>query len=476
MMKYSLRVLICAMLMVLSLSGHAADRPNILMIVVDDLNDWEGCYGGHPQAHTPNIDRLAKQGVMFSNAHCQAPICKPSRDSFMTGKLPSTTGIYLLGGFHFNKSPALKDAKALPEHFAANGYETLGTGKLYHSRQGKETFETYGPGYSFGPRPKDKKNYKMGHPLWDWGEFPEKDAQLTDTQCTDWAVKQIKQKREKPYFMAVGLVRTHVPLYVPKNWWDRQPVEGQITLPKVMKNDTDDIPMYGLRLTAGFPAPRHEWMLNNPPQWERITRAYLACIDFVDHQVGRMLRALEESGQAENTVVVFFSDHGFHMGEKGRWAKRSLWEESTRVPLIIRGPGVEGDRVCRQPAGLIDLYPTLSEMAGLKQPGGLEGQSLMPQLKDVKTARRPTITTFWMNNHAIRSERYRYIRYADGSEELYDHERDPHEWRNLAKNPNYAPIMAEHRKYLPTVNAQPVEGNAALGVAPEDRGFFKVKN
>ena len=200
--------------------------------------------------------------------------------------------------------------------------------------------------------------------------------------------------------------------------------------------------------------------------------AYLACVSFVDHQIGRVLDALENSVYADNTVVVLWSDHGWALGEKQRWAKRSLWERSTRVPLIIAGPGITGSRRCDQPAGLIDIYPTLCDLCGLSQPKQLEGHSLTAQLQDVTTQRSPVVTTFYRNNHAVRSQHWRYIRYSDGSEELYDHRNDPHEWRNLVARPDHRPAIMEHAEFLPDANVEAARGSSGLGVRNEDRDLF----
>ena len=458
-------------------------QPDVLLICIDDLNDWVGCMDGHPQAITPNIDRLAKRGVLFTNAHCQSPVCYGSRTSFMTGRLPSSTGAYLLAG-NFRVSPALKETKTLPELFTEKGYKTMGAGKIYHSRQGRETFEVYGPGQGFGPIPSKEQggkiNYKQGHPLWDWGRFPGNagEEKMPDYQSAGWAAEQLKkQPRDKPLFLAVGMFRPHVPMYAPPKYFDLFPPLEEIVLPEVKDDDRDDIPEYGQRLTAGFPAPRHSWFLeeDNKLQWQKAVKAYLASITFADAQVGRVLDALDESGRADNTIVILLSDHGFHMGEKQRWAKRSLWSESTKVPFIIAGPGIEPDRKTSQPAGLIDMVPTLVEMCGLRDPGGLEGYSLVPQLADVNAKRPPTISTWWVGNHAVISERYRYIRYKDGSEELYDMQADPNEWHNLAGLDEHGKLIASLSRYLPKTDALPHPGNVALGCAEEDRAFFGIK-
>lgn len=462
--------------------GHAR-KPDVLLISIDDLNDWVGCMQGHPQVITPNIDRLAKRGVLFTNAHCQSPVCWASRVSFMSGKLPSTTGVYLLGG-DFRASPALKDAKQLADLFNDQGYMTMTAGKIYHNRVGPETFKVRGPGQSFGPIPGKKNggkiNYKQGHALWDWGAFPGDagEAKMPDTLSAEWAAKQIReQPRDKPLFMAVGMCRPHVPMYAPPRYFDMYPPDKDIVLPQIKADDRDDIPEYGKRLTAGFPAPRHDWFLEHKDdlQWQKAVKAYLASITYADVQVGKVLDALDQSGRADHTIVVLLSDHGFHMGEKQRWAKRSLWQESTQVPFIIAGPGIKPDRQSGQPVGLVDMVPTLVELCGLDDPGGLDGYSLTPQLKDVNAKRPPTISTWWVGNHAVISERYRYIRYKDGSEELYDKANDPNEWTNVAKHRDYINIVAEHRKHLPKVDVPALPGNVALGCANEDKAFFGLK-
>jgi arylsulfatase A-like enzyme len=220
----------------------------------------------------------------------------------------------------------------------------------------------------------------------------------------------------------------------------------------VLDHDRDDLSEYAKNLAGDYAAPSHQWMLENS-EWEHAVQSYLACITFMDHQVGRVLDALNDSGKADDTIIVLFTDHGFHLGEKQRWAKRSLWERSTRTPLIIAAPGLSAGTTCTRPVGLIDLYPTLIELCGIAPKEGLEGQSIAPLVRDPALKwDRPAITTFKQNNHAIRSERWRYIRYADGSEELYDHAKDPHEWHNLAQDPEYANVIKKHAKWLPATN------------------------
>lgn len=468
-------LMVCSLMLPALLSADETEKPNVLFIAIDDLNDWVGFLEGHSQALTPNMDRLAQRGVVFSNAHCQAPICNPSRVSLLTGTRPSTTGIYLLAPTNFRKAcPLLKDANetpTLPEHFAANGYRTIGGGKIYHGSTSRETFQEYGPRGGNGAFPRQKLSYPMGVKLWDWGRFPARDQEQGDYGVATWAVEQLSEPQPEPFFLAVGFFRPHVPLYASDEWWDVIGESDDILLPKTLASDNNDIVDFARKLTWSGLAPRHDWMVEHD-QWKPAVHAYLACVSFVDHQVGRVLDALDASPHADNTIIVLWSDHGWALGEKQRWAKRGLWESETRVPLIIAGPDIKGGRTCEQPAGLIDLYPTLADLCGLSKPAHLEGHSLVPQLENVDVERPPVITTFFENNHAIRSRRWRYIRYSTCDEELYDHNSDPHEWHNLAGHPEHADIIKELSQHLPTVNVKTAPGSKGLGNRREDSQLF----
>lgn len=444
-----------------NLATAAEKRPNVLFITVDDLNDWVGVLGGHPQAKTPNIDRLARRGVLFTNAHCQAPICNPSRPCMLTSRLPSSTGLYFLSP-NFRQSDVLKNAVTMPEQFAAEGYRTLGVGKIFHGGD-KNFFQSYGGKFGgFGPRPKEKISYPIGHPLWDWGAFPETDAQVPDTKIATWAIEQLQKKHDKPFFLAVGFYRPHVPLFAPPKWFAMHPLDS-VQLPKVIAGDRDDLTSYGKDITLGTPAPPHRWFVENK-QWKHAVQSYLACVSFADSCVGRVLDALDASGQADNTIVVLCGDHGWHLGEKERWAKRSLWERSTKVPMIVSVPGLKHNVRSDQPVSLIDLYPTLIDLCRLKPNPKHEGHRLTPLLHDPQADwSHMAITTFGPHNHAVRSRYWRYIRYGDGSEELYDHRRDDNEWRNVASDPQNAKVLAEHRRHLPKVNLPPVKNVAGTG-------------
>jgi arylsulfatase A-like enzyme len=444
-----------------------ARKPNVLFIAIDDQNDWVGALGGHPLAKTPNIDRLARRGTVFLNAHCNAPLCNPSRTSLMLGLRPTTTGVYGLSPW-FRTLDAWKDRVTLPQHFKAHGYRTLTTGKIYHGGVGglknqAAEFDVWGPAGGIGVRPAQKLigPTPMGNnPLMDWGAFPHRDEDKGDFQIATWAVGQLKSApKDQPFFLAAGFFLPHVPCYATQKWFDLYPDEDSV-LPTIQENDRADTPRFSWYLHWELPEPRLKWVQENR-QWRNLVRSYLACTSFVDAQIGRLLDALDESGLADNTLVVLWGDHGWHLGEKAITGKNTLWERSTRVPLIFAGPGVTQGGRCAQPAELLDIYPTLIELASLTQRTDLEGLSLAPQLRNAQAKReRPAITSHNQGNHAIRSEHWRYIRYADGSEELYDHQSDPHEWTNLATGPEHAAVIAEHRRWLPRIDLLPAAGSA----------------
>jgi arylsulfatase A-like enzyme len=431
----------------------AIGKVNVLLIAVDDLNDWIGCMGGHPQVLTPNIDRLAERGVLFSNAHCQSPVCNPSRASLMSGLYPETTGIYFLDPPP-KESSEIDEDRLMTRRFVSEGYYVAGAGKLFHG--GENQNETYVPNYAgnfghYGPMAAEKISGFPGHPAWDWGAFPERDELMPDYKIASWAEEQLDQIKniDQPFWLGVGFFRPHVPQYAPQKWFDLYPLET-LQLPAIVANDLDDVPEYGVNLTRlKHIAPTMDWVLAND-QWKPLVQSYLACVSFVDRQIGRVLDALEQSSYSENTIVVLFSDHGFHVGEKERFAKRSLWQDGEGVPLIIAGPGIVEGVMCDKPVQLVDLYPTLLDLIGLEADSKLDGHSLKPLLENPE-ADWPHIArcSFGPGNVAIISESYRYIHYNDGSEELYDRRKDPNEWMNLASIPAHQRTLEEHREHLP---------------------------
>jgi arylsulfatase A-like enzyme len=439
-----------------------AAKPNVLFIAIDDLNDWIGCLGGHPQARTPNLDKLAKRGVLFTRAYCAAPSCNPSRAALMTGILPSTSGVY------YNSQPwraAMPKAVTLPQHFTAHGYWSAGSGKIYHGRYpDPASWQTYFP---------DQKKNKPVDPLpakrpvngipktahFDWGPVSKPASAMGDYQVADWIIGQLKHEHDKPFFLACGIYRPHLPWYVPRKYFDLFN-ESEIKLPATLKNDLKDVPTAGVKMAK--PQGDHARVIKHN-QWQKAVHGYLASIAFADEQVGRVLTALERSSHADNTIIVLWTDHGWHLGEKEHWRKFTLWERAGRTPVMFVVPkGIsealaqgtrDGMRVDR-PVGLIDLYPTLIDLCGLKENKALEGQSLVRLLSDPKAKwARPALTTYGRNNHALRTPQWRYIRYEDGSEELYDHSKDPHEWTNLAGKPEHVELKKELAGWFPKKNA-----------------------
>ncbi len=446
-----------------SIQTRAAEKPNILFIAIDDQNDWIGCLDGHPLAHTPNIDRLAASGTLFTNAHCQSPLCNPSRTSLMIGMRPSSTGIYGLAPW-FRNVPALADSVTLPDHLAKHGYTTYSTGKIYHGRYGRQSgskeFHHLGPPGGVGIKPeKPLVNTPSGHPLVDWGVFPHKDEQKQDYKVAQYAIDTLKTKPQEPFFLSVGFFLPHVPCYTTQKWYDLFPDDDSV-LPKVFPNDRDDTPRFSWYLHWKLPECRLRF-LQEENQWHNLARSYLACTAFIDSQVGRVIEQLEDSGYRENTIIVLWSDHGWHIGEKAITGKNTLWADGTRVPLIFAGPGITAGQVSAQPAELLDIYPTLSELIDTEVGKRLEGHSLLPQLKDVtKKRKHPAITTHNHDNHAIRTTRWRYITYADGTSELYDTLADPHEWHNLSGKAMYQGVIADLRKWIPKTNKKPVKDSS----------------
>ncbi len=455
-------LLVCTLVAALTAEANAGQRPNVLFIAIDDQNDWIGCLGGHPQVKTPNIDRLAGRGTLFTNAHCQAPLCNPSRTSLMTGLRPSTTGIYGLAPW-FRSVEEHRELVSLPQYFAQHGYRTLMAGKIYHGGYGRnkqdKEFHVLGPPTRVLAKPPRKLvNTPQPHPLMDWGTFPHRDEDKGDWRVASWAVEQLDAKPSQPFFLAAGFFLPHVPCYATQSWFDLYP-ERSLVLPPMQANDRDDTPRFSWYLHWKLPEPRFKF-LREADQWKNLVRSYLACVSFVDSQVGRVLDALEKNELSENTIVVLWSDHGWHLGEKLITGKNTLWDRSTRVPLIFAGPGVVHGARCRQSVELLDIYPTLVQLCGLPEKEGLEGHSLIAQLKDPRAPRPwPAITTHNHDNHGVRSNDWRYIRYADGSEELYDLENDPNEWHNLAANPEYREQLEQHRRWIPNHNAPPAPGS-----------------
>ncbi len=436
------------------------EKPNVLFIAIDDLNDWIGKLGGHPQTLTPNIDRLADRGVLFANAHCAAPACNPSRAALMTGIAPNRSGVY-----HNPQpwKPVLGDKVTLTQHFMQHGYRAIGSGKIYHGGYpDPDSWHDYWPSQTRNrpsdPTPQVKSVSGLNMTHFDWGPIDVDDAEMGDTKVVDWVIEQLQTQRDEPLFLACGIFRPHLPWYAPRKYFDQFPVD-QVQLPEHRDDDLDDIPAAGVKMAK--PSGDHA-AVERHDQWHAAVQGYLASISYTDGQVGRLLDALDASTCANNTIVVLWTDHGWHLGEKKHWRKFALWEEATRTPLIVVAPrgtprlpqGTTSGTRIEKPVSLLDIYPTLVDLCGLPEREGLSGQSLVPLLANADAKwERPAITTHGRLNHAIRSERWRYIRYADGSEELYDHQNDPLEYMNLAGDSQYDAVKQKLAQWLPKENA-----------------------
>ncbi|MGC6424092.1 MAG: sulfatase [Lentimonas sp.] len=493
----------------------AENRPNIVIIICDDLNDSVAGMGGHPQAKTPNIDRIVEDGVLFMNAASNVPLCGPARASMWSGLLPTTTGYY---GYqqqvnHWKRNPVLSNSVTLFELFTENGYRNFATGKIHHN--GHEVLEIFEnpdgyPGFgtkpNFGPIPNDGKSEHTKHgvlPPWmpeeirahgGWGdgfgpiqdlkkygegygwtlfysgeswEFREGHNRdlMPDEVCAQDAVRFLGEDHDKPFLLTVGFSRPHSPWYAPQEFFDLFPLDG-VKLTPILGGDAEDVSRI-LAVEQDIAQPwgwaKYKKIETNGGDLQLLkwTQAYLACVAFVDHQVGVVLEALESSSYATNTIVIFTGDHGYHMGEKEYLFKYSPWEESVRVPLVISGPGVAKGKVLSQPVSLVDIYPTCADFAGIELQNDVDGHSLKPFLvgsgnwtgRDYSLSAIASKVAVDQNQVArvedqhfsIRTERFRYIRCRNGEEELYDHEKDPHEWVNQMSNPEYQGVLERMR-------------------------------
>lgn len=482
-----------------------AGRPNVLLMICDDLNDWALHLKGHPEAITPNMDRLRDMGVSFSNAHVAVPVCGPSRLSTFSGLYPQTMGNCNL--WRWKGAPALKGCAPLPLHFRNNGYHSYGTGKLLHEGAGGDFYTKYGIGPDYGPWPWTGKGRPLNtaHPAqiaawkahldvkihrdlnygplsnvpkWKRGQGvngwfntngkpfkyvnEQKRDRLPDEVSADWAIDILKQKQNRPFYLAVGFIRPHSPFYAPKKFFDMYPL-NKIQLPPYKKGDLDDCAdVLRKRWQLGY--QKHNALVKSGGEkaLKEWVQSYLACVSFVDHEIGRVLDALEKSPHGKNTIIVLTGDNGYHGGEKNCVQKYHLWEESTRVPLYIHVPGSKSrGKQCDTPVSLIDLYPTLVDLCGLPQPKNrsgmsLDGHSLRPLLEDPARGRwtGPPVALMAIQDKrggphfSVRSKEYRYTLCFNGEEELYDHDKDPNEWTNLAKSKKHGAAKRKLRSEL----------------------------
>ncbi|MES2597503.1 MAG: sulfatase-like hydrolase/transferase [Verrucomicrobiota bacterium] len=429
-------------------AAEPSTKPNVLFIALDDLNDWVGCLGGHPQTRTPNIDRLAKSGELFTNAHCAAPACNPSRSAIFTGVPPYRSGIY-------RNEQKLRDvmpeAVLLPRHFANHGYRSAGSGKLLHYIIDPASWDDYFPSKekdnpfprTFDP-PKRPISLPVGGP-WQYEETDWAALKVTDQEfggdwlVTKWVAEQLERKHDKPFFLGCGIYRPHEPWFVPKEYFEPFPLESIVPGPGYKEGDLDDVPPEGQELARN----RYFEHIQKQGLWKQGIQAYLASIHYADAMVGRVLDALEQSPHRNNTIVILWSDHGWHLGEKEHWQKYTGWRICTRVPLIVRVPsgvpglpeGTQAGAICDRSVSLTDLFATLTDLCGIPNSTNKDASlhSLVPLLHDPAAAWPHAAVTQLQKPemYSISSEHWRYIHYEDGEEELYDTASDPHEWINL---------------------------------------------
>lgn len=465
-------------------------RPNILFIVSDDLNHWVGALHRNPQTQTPNIDRLARRGVNFTHAYCASSVCNASRSAFMSGKRTATIGVY--GNAYMPWSDYINESECINGYLQASGYETLGVGKLYHQGgRGTQTegkyWDKYVTGFGRnvgeddesdeggGRRARNRRPTKgeaaMETPVlpgntrigeFEIGQLAIPDSETEDYKIAEWGAAELSRTHDKPFFLSIGFHKPHLPWIVPKRYFDRFPLET-IELPPHISDDTKDLPPAAMHF-----AHNARWNLvmsqGGEKAWKQVVQAYLASIAYMDAQLGIVLEALDRGPNAGNTIVVFLGDHGWHLGEKERFGKSTVWEEAARAPLIWVAPGITPSGVnCERTVDFLSFFPTLCDLAGLPKPAYLEGVSIRPLLADpTQEWNHPALTTYGYRNHAIRTEKWRYIRYANGDEELYDETADPYEWHNLAGDSRYASVKLELATWLPKSDKAPLPGQPVL--------------
>ncbi len=502
--------LVLLLFLLATVIAGAAERPNVVLIVCDDLNDYVTGFGGHPQAQTPHMAKLASSGVAFKRAYSNNPVCAPSRSSFLTGIYGHVSGNLFWGEWF--KNPVLQNSRTIMEHFKDNGYHVAGSGKLMHHRK-KDVWNEFKYKADYGPFAYNGKE-RVAHPSvpkpygnigavdgsfgmledipyadddntesgWIYGEWGKtvtpfrysvdgiKDP-TPDERNAAWAAGKIRQFAKegnaKPFFLGVGFIRPHTPLHVAKKYYDLYPLHD-LELPVIQPNDAKDTyyakifdkNQKGLRyfreLKASYPTIEEGLKV--------FTQAYLACVTAVDDCIGQVVDAVDNSPLKDNTIIIVTSDHGWNMGEKDYLFKNSPWEESCRVPFIVRAPGIsKAGSVAEQPVSLIDLYPTLVDLCGLEgdtrknaKGAALSGYSVRPLLENPEAGEWDgpdgALSMIWaglkgedqwnpdMQHWSLRTERWRYVRYNTGDEELYDHQADPYEWNNLAGDRSYLKI------------------------------------
>lgn len=487
--------IICSLSVMLCVAASCSgNRPNVVMIAVDDMCDWIEPLGSS-MAKTPNLDRLARQGTVFSNAHTAGIYCAPSRSAIFSGRYASTTGCYNNQVFWHNHP----EYRPLQVAFKEGGYGVFGTGKLFHhpagflDQRGWDEFHVRTPeqktsGWPMDswdhdaplPDPYPHSPYNQADPKWTGRPFMEvgpipndREENMADTIRTKWVCNLIGRRHDKPFFVGLGLYAPHFPNYAPQKYFDLYPL-GSIKSPPIKEDDLDDIPEI-VRIKHESRKKNIHGKLIEMGIIESSIQGYLACISYADAMVGRVLDAIERGPNKGNTVVVFWSDHGYAHGEKGHWGKHTLWQRTSQVPFIWAGPGVKAGADIGYTATLIDIYPTLVEMCGLAGDEGLEGESLASVLKNGKAPKgrgRSVLLPYdEANSYAVINEEWRYIQYRDGSEELYDVRKDPNEWYNLAGDREMAPIKKRLRALAPKTFAPQGAASSQLRIVTDGESF-----
>jgi len=471
------RIYILLLLICFSTSSLLAqqEKPNILFIAIDDMNDWTGFLGGHSQSITPNMDKLSKMGVNFTNAHTSAPGCSPSRNALLYGVQPFNSGLYPFYEHDIHEQ-LMQQYTSLPRLLKENGYNTYGAGKIHHGnlsdpREWSEFYEN---------KP-NKKKFREGEGYikgnngkYSFRPTINPDEEHIDHQVASYGIDKLNEKHDKPFFLAVGIVKPHLPFDAPARFFDALP--ENITPPEMIENDSDDIPTVGRSLQK-----RGEYNhYLSKGVWNDVRKSYLACISWADYNIGRVLDALEKSEYADNTIVVLWSDHGYHLGEKKTFKKFTLWEEATRVPFIIydgREKSQVKGRTYADAVSLINVYKTIADYTGTEIPTYVDGESLVPIVNDASLKlENPTIIAWGRGNYSVRTKSYRYTRYFDGGEELYNHNNDPNEWTNLANNPNYESLKNDLKGHLPKEEKEMVSDYLSIwSIEGADKSKYRGK-
>ena len=452
------QLLLLALLVTLA-TARSEDRPDVLFIAIDDMNDWVSLLDPKSPIKTPNLERLAKLGMLFTRAYCISAACNPSRAATMTGLRPTTTGVY---GNASDWRRAMPNRLTIMQQFQRAGYSVRGAGKIFHHHldgafHDNASFDDFLPMAAQNMPPKKlNRAPEYGSKNTDWGAWPKDDKDTIDFKTADYCIMALKNPpADKAQFLACGIFKPHSPFFAPPKYHEGL---SKIAKPERRDDDWDDLPsgaMTLMRTKKWFWGGMSKLDERIPGSYHEFIRAYAACCTFADVQIGRVLDALDASPRRDNTIVVLWSDHGFHLGEKDHIEKFALWEKSNHIPFIVVAPGVtEPGSRCGTPVDLSVLYPTLLELAGLPADRNCDGVSIVPLLKDPRSKwDQPALMTYGRGNHTVRSERWRYICYADGTEELYDHTKDPNEWTNVAAEPEHADIIAAHKKWLPKAEA-----------------------